>query len=98
MYLAVVAQLDPTCVLPGGLLTRIKARVEAGDHAAAGRLIPDEVLDTFAFSGTPEHVAALARRVLDAGADRIDFGTPHGRTDAEGVALLGTRVLPSLRS
>jgi 5,10-methylenetetrahydromethanopterin reductase len=46
----------------------------------------------------PEHVAELARRVLAAGADRIDFGTPHGRTDAEGVELLGTRVLPLLRS
>ena len=47
--------------------------------------------------GTPDHVAALAQRVLDAGADRIDFGTPHGLTDAEGVALLGRRVLPQLR-
>jgi 5,10-methylenetetrahydromethanopterin reductase len=97
MYLAVVADLDPTCELPEGLLARLQARVAAGDHAAAGALIPDEVLDRFAFSGTPEHVAALARRVLAAGADRIDFGTPHGRTDAEGVALLGTRVLPLLR-
>ena len=60
-------------------------------------LIPDDVLDRFAFSGTPEHVAVLAQRVLDAGADRIDFGTPHGLTDDEGVALLGTAVLPLLR-
>ena len=97
MYLAVVAGLDPTCELPAGLLDRLKTRVAAGDHAAAGALISDDVLDRFAFSGTPEHVAALARRVLAAGADRIDFGTPHGRTGAEGVALLGTRVLPLLR-
>ena len=39
----------------------------------------------------------LAQRVLDAGAGRIDFGTPHGLTDDEGVALLGTAVLPRLR-
>jgi 5,10-methylenetetrahydromethanopterin reductase len=97
MYLAVVADLDPTCALPDGLVARIQARVAAGDHAGAGVLIPNEVLDTFAFSGTPEHVATLARRVLAAGANRIDFGTPHGRTDAEGVELLGTRVLPLLR-
>ena len=51
----------------------------------------------FNASGWYPHVAALARRVLDAGADRVDFGTPHGLTDAEGVALLGTRVLPQLR-
>ena len=32
-----------------------------------------------------------------AGAGRVDFGAPHGLTDAEGVALLGTAVLPQLR-
>jgi 5,10-methylenetetrahydromethanopterin reductase len=97
MYLAVVAGLDPTVQLPAGLTDRVRALVRAGDHDGAGALIPDDVLDLFAFSGTPDHVAALARRVLDAGADRVDFGTPHGLTDAEGVALLGRRVLPQLR-
>jgi 5,10-methylenetetrahydromethanopterin reductase len=66
-------------------------------YEAAGALIPDDVLDRFAFSGTPSHVAGLARRVLDAGAGRVDFGAPHGLTDADGVALLGTAVLPRLR-
>lgn len=57
------------------------------------------MLDRFAFSGTPERVAALTRRVLDAGADRVDFGTTHAVTsDADGVALLGDRVLPLLRA
>jgi|GEM_PF-144165 len=97
MYLAVVAGLDPTVSLPPGLISRVRALVRAGDHAAAGALIPGDVLDLFAFSGTPDHVAALARRVVDAGADRVDFGTPHGLTDAEGVALLGSQVLPQLR-
>lgn len=96
-YLAVVAELDPTSSLPPGLATEVQRLVAAGDDEAAGLLIPDDVLDRFAFSGTPEHVAALAQRVLDAGADRIDFGTPHGLTDDEGVALLGTAVLPLLR-
>ncbi len=98
MYLAVVADLDPTAALPPGLLAGVQAAVAAGDHAAAGSLIPDEVLDRFAFAGTPAHVAALARRVLAAGADRIDFGTPHGLTDADGIDLLGTQVLSRLRS
>jgi hypothetical protein len=69
----------------------------AGLDVAAGTLIPDEVLDRFAFSGTPAHVAGQARRVLEAGAARIDFGAPHGLRDAEGVALLGKAVLPRLR-
>jgi 5,10-methylenetetrahydromethanopterin reductase len=97
MYLAVVADLDPTAAVPPDLIERVRSLVRAGDHEGAGALIPDDVLDLFAFSGTPDHVAALARRVLDAGAGRVDFGTPHGLTDAEGVALLGTRVLPQLR-
>ncbi len=96
-YLAVVAGLDPAAGLPAGFAARVRSLVAAGQDEAAGALIPDEVLDRFAFSGTPEHVAALARRVLDAGADRVDFGAPHGLTDAQGVALLGAEVLPRLR-
>jgi 5,10-methylenetetrahydromethanopterin reductase len=97
MYLAVVGGLDTTAELPEGLLERVADRVAAGDEAGAGALIPDDVLDRFAFCGTPEHVAAQASAVIAAGAGRVDFGTPHGRTDAEGVTLLGTRVLPLLR-
>jgi 5,10-methylenetetrahydromethanopterin reductase len=96
-YLAVVAGLDPATELPPGFADRIRALVGAGQDEAAGLLIPDEVLDRFAFSGTPEHVAALAARVLEAGAGRVDFGTPHGLADGKGVALLGTAVLPLLR-
>jgi 5,10-methylenetetrahydromethanopterin reductase len=96
-YVAVVAGLDPTAHLPVGLADRIRERVRGGDDAAAGELIPDEVLDRYAFAGTPEHVAAQAQAMLDAGAGRVDFGTPHGLTDTAGVDLLGTRVLPLLR-
>jgi 5,10-methylenetetrahydromethanopterin reductase len=96
-YLAVVAELDTTSALPAGLARAVQHLVAVGDDVAAGGLIPDDVLDRFGFAGTPEHVAALAQRVLDAGASRVDFGTPHGMTDDEGVALLGTAVLPLLR-
>ena len=96
-YLAVVADLDPTVEWPTGLASRVRDLVAGGRDEAAGALIPDDMLDRFAFSGTPSHVAGLARRVLEAGAGRIDFGAPHGLGDAEGVALLGTAVLPRLR-
>jgi 5,10-methylenetetrahydromethanopterin reductase len=97
MYLAVVAGLDPTVRLPEHLLGRVTALVDAGEHEAAGRLIPDDVLDLFAFSGTPEQVAAQAQALIDAGVSRVEFGTPHGLTDASGVDLLGAEVLPALR-
>ncbi|MGW5161437.1 LLM class flavin-dependent oxidoreductase [Nonomuraea wenchangensis] len=97
MYLAVVAELDPTAEVPADLLARVKAEVAAGRDDAAGRLIPDDLLDLFAFSGTPEQVAAQARRLIDTGVRRVEFGTPHGLTDDEGVLLIATEVAPMLR-
>jgi 5,10-methylenetetrahydromethanopterin reductase len=97
LYLGMVAELDPTVTLPEGLVTEVRRLVAAGDQSGAGALIPDEVLDNFAFSGTPEQVAGQAQRLIDAGVHRVEFGTPHGLTDAEGVRLLGARVLPLLK-
>ena len=96
MYLAVVAELDPTVSLPDGLVASVGKLVDAGEHVSAGRLIPDEVLDRFAFSGTPEQVATQAQKLIDAGVRRVEFGTPHGLTDDRGVELLGSAVLPLL--
>jgi 5,10-methylenetetrahydromethanopterin reductase len=84
MYLDVVAQLDPTLSLDPDLLT-------------SGAQIPDDVLDRFAFAGTPAEVAEHAEAAFDAGAGRIDFGTPHGAPEERGVELLCTQVVPRLR-
>jgi 5,10-methylenetetrahydromethanopterin reductase len=70
--------------------------VRAGDHEGAGRLVPDAVLDRFAFSGTPGQVAAQVEALFEAGATRVEFGTPHGLTAARGIELLGRRVLPAV--
>ena len=51
----------------------------------------------FAFAGTPEAVAQHAIDVIRAGADRVDFGTPHGTSADHGLELLGARVLPAIR-
>ncbi|GAA3846329.1 hypothetical protein GCM10022226_82370 [Sphaerisporangium flaviroseum] len=96
MYLAVVAELDPTAHVPSDLLARVKGLVDEGGHRAAGELIPDDLLDLFAFSGTPDQVAAQAQALLDAGVRRVEFGTPHGLDDDRGVDLLGSAVLPML--
>ena len=55
-------------------------------------------LDRFVLAGTPEEVAAQARRLVDAGASRIEFGTPQGMTTRGGVDLLARDVLPLLRA
>ncbi|WCN79238.1 LLM class flavin-dependent oxidoreductase [Micromonospora sp. LH3U1] len=96
MYLAVVAALDPTIEVDPELLARIQQHVGRREDDLAGALIGDDLLDLFAFSGTPEHVAAQAAAVFDAGATRVEFGTPHGLTPHHGIDLLGRRVLPLL--
>jgi 5,10-methylenetetrahydromethanopterin reductase len=98
MYLDVIAALDPTVELPVDLLPSIRARLADGDDEGAGRLVPRDVLDLFAFAGTPDDIAAPGRQLIEAGVDRIEFGTPHGIDSAEGIALLGREVLPQLRN
>lgn len=96
MYLDVIAELDPTVELPEGLIPEIRERLRDG-RADAGAIIPDDVLDLFAFAGDPDDIAAQAQRLIDAGVDRIEFGTPHGVDEAEGITLLGREVLPRLK-
>ena len=95
-YLPVVAPLDPTVRIAPETLTRMAALVDAGDEAGADDLVPDDLLDRFAFSGTPEQVAEQAERLFAAGVTRVEFGTPHGLTDDLGLQLLCERVLPAL--
>jgi 5,10-methylenetetrahydromethanopterin reductase len=54
-------------------------------------------LERFCIAGTPEEVAARVVQLWDAGADRVELGTPQGRTPLEGVELIRERVLPLLR-
>lgn len=97
LYFPVVARLDPTLDVPEGLPEKVARLVSAGNAAAAGTLLPDELLRRFAFAGTPAEVAAQAEACYAAGAHRVDFGTPHGLTHERGVELLAERVVPALR-
>jgi 5,10-methylenetetrahydromethanopterin reductase len=53
-------------------------------------------LERFAIAGTPDEVTSHVERLWAAGADRVELGTPQGRTVREGVRLHGRRVLPAL--
>ena len=98
MYLAVVAELDPTFTPDPEVVARIRAHVDDGDHEGAGALVADDVLDRFAFAGTPAQIAEHVEAVFDAGARRVDFGTPHGIDERRGVELLCREVLPRVRA
>jgi len=91
-YFDVVGGLDPTVTLEPELVARVRELVRAHDDEAAGALIPDDLLERFAFAGTPEEVARQAEAVLDAGARRVDFGAPRG------FELLAGQVLPRLQA
>jgi 5,10-methylenetetrahydromethanopterin reductase len=54
-------------------------------------------LERFCIAGTPEDVAARVVELWEAGADRVELGTPQGRTPLAGVELICERVLPLLR-
>jgi 5,10-methylenetetrahydromethanopterin reductase len=97
LYLPVIAELDPTLGVEPERLARIRHAAAAYDFDTAARELPDALLRRVAFAGTPDEVAAQAAACFAAGAGRVEFGTPHGVTDEEGLRLLGESVLPALR-
>lgn len=97
MYFEVVAGLDPTVDVPDGLVEAIGRMLKEGDTHGAGRLIPEDLLDRFAFSGTPDQIARQVLDIFDAGAARVEFGAPFGLESSRGLQLLGERVLPEFR-
>jgi 5,10-methylenetetrahydromethanopterin reductase len=97
LYLPVIARLDPALPVEPEQVRRIEAARAAGDVVRAGREVPDAALRSLAFAGTPDDVAEQALELYQAGARRVEFGTPHGLDEAEGVRLLGEAVLPALR-
>ncbi len=65
--------------------------------AEPGMSMTEELLDRFAFAGTPADVTLQARRLFDAGAARVEFGVPFGLDTRAGAELLARRVLPEFR-
>lgn len=93
LYLPVVAALDPTLDDPDWL-ARVQALDAQKDYATISALISDELLDKFAFAGNPHDIIQQVERLIDAGATRVEFGTPHGIDSVNGIKLLGEKVLP----
>ncbi len=97
-YLEVVGPLDATINFPAELAARLGTLCRAGRVDEAAALIPDDLLNRFCFAGTPDDIASHAEELFDAGASRVEFGTPHGVDGVRGIELLGQRVLPRLHA
>jgi 5,10-methylenetetrahydromethanopterin reductase len=98
LYLPVVALLDPTVHVEPELIERLRDHGNRGEHDIAGRLISDDLLDKFAFSGNANDIIQQAEALLAAGARRVEFGTPHGLNSPEtGIRILGKQVIPELK-
>lgn len=98
LYLPVVARLDPTLSVDPELIRRIGQHADRHEYDAAGRLISDDLLDRFAFSGNVDDFVQQINRLFDAGAGRVEIGTPHGLQPAQGIRLLGEQVIPAVRA
>ncbi|MEM7126508.1 MAG: LLM class flavin-dependent oxidoreductase [Chloroflexota bacterium] len=98
LYLPIVANLDPTVEMEPELSEQIRVAAERFDFEQASRLISDELLSKFAFTGTPRQIVEQASSLFAAGASRVEFGTPHGLTTEEGLRLLGKEVLPAIQN
>lgn len=97
LYLPVVAKLDPTLEVEEELIKRLGVAVKVHDWETAVTLISDDLLQKFAFAGTPTEVAQQTLALFAAGANRVEFGTPHGITSHDGLRLLGEKVLPIVK-
>jgi 5,10-methylenetetrahydromethanopterin reductase len=71
----------------------VVARLDPTLELAEGEEPP---LELFTIAGTPEEVAARVLELVDAGAGRVELGTPQGLTTGGGVELICDRVLPLL--
>lgn len=97
LYLPVVAALDPSLNIDPEWLGRLTDHVDQGDFDGAARLISDETLDLFAFSGDASDLIRQCEALYAAGARRVELGTPHGIRPADAIRLIGEQVLPALR-
>jgi 5,10-methylenetetrahydromethanopterin reductase len=93
LYLTVVAELDPQT--DPDWLERIRTATARQDLEAIARDISDDVLDRFAFAGSPRDLVRQVENLASAGAARIEFGTPLGPDPVGALRLLGERVIPA---
>lgn len=98
LYLPVIVELDKSLAIDPERVAGIRGAMARFDVEAAMTFISDDLLKKFAFAGTPDDIAEQVQALFDAGANRVELGTPHGLTSESGLRLLGEFVLPQVRS
>lgn len=99
LYMPIVSKLDPTVKIDPDLMTKVQHHVNIGEDDLAAQLIPDSILERFAFAGNADDIIRQCDQLFDAGARRIELGTPHGvKESATGIHILGKQVIPALQS
>jgi len=98
LYLPVVAPLDSTVQIEPQLIERLSHYASHNEYDLAAALVSDDLLDRFAFAGDANDLIRHAESIFDAGAQRIEFGTPHGLVPQNGIRILGEKVIPALKS
>ena len=98
LYLPVVAELDKTITIEPDRIDGIRESMKQNDVEKAITYISDDLLDKFAFVGSPDDIIVQTIALFEAGANRIEFGTPHGIDPLNGLKLLGKVVLPQVHS
>lgn len=98
LYLPIIGKLDKTLNINADLISEIRTAYNLKDNDMLETLIDDSLLEKVAFVGTDEEIFKQTMNLFHAGADRVEFGTPHGVENSEiGINLLGQRVLPQIR-
>jgi 5,10-methylenetetrahydromethanopterin reductase len=97
-YLPIVASLDPTFQVDPAEIAQIETLVARGELEHAAQRVSLDTLRRFAFFGTPAEIEKQISELAEAGADRIELGTPHGTDESAALRVLGQRVLPSIRA
>lgn len=99
LYMPIVAKLDPTIQIDPELMARVQQHVNAGESDQAAQLIPDDLLERFALAGNAHDIVRQCERLFDAGAHRVELGTPHGvHHSATGIHIIGKQIIPALKA
>jgi len=77
-----------------GSVAAVQKAVLSGGRQAAAEVVTDELIDTFAIAGNPDHAVGRFREYVQAGIRGLIIQHVPGAAWAEGLALIAREVVP----